>query len=158
MNGSQQEYTWKDFPFGSGWWEVSVFRWNNQAAVSWIGMTSRQSFYHFNNETGYHYSDFSDFDYKEGPRGKLEENGLIDTVIYYEVMRDYSVDLSKRFADENRDKFPPALEAYSTLGERIDLLPDWAIALVELFGIDIPDLGGETITKENYEGIFELII
>jgi hypothetical protein len=107
----QEEYTWANFPFGSGWWWVELqYKKGSGDGYQKFGETTKKNFYHFNNKSGYQYSNFADFDYKKGPRGKNTKYGVISTTLYYEVMRDYSVDLNEYFKDA--DKLPGALPEY----------------------------------------------
>jgi hypothetical protein len=97
---SVEDYTWNDFPLGSAWWSVSVW-----GRYFWIGNTSKQSFYHYNNIPGkvtYETPDrqsahpWDSFKYKNGARD-LEQ--IRDLTIFYEVLRDYSLDLTEYFLD-----------------------------------------------------------
>ena len=95
VESSAQQYTWHDFPYGSSEWTVKV--WGR--LDFYIGKTSEQNFYHFNNTPGTDSIESTDWEYKDGPRG-----GVFDTTLYYEVMKDYTVDLRAYFA--NIDKLP----------------------------------------------------
>jgi hypothetical protein len=92
VHSSAEEFTWHNFPYGSGEWTVKVW------GLLPIGKTSEQNFYHFNNTgniPGHYPSESSTlWEYKDGPRG-----GLMDTTLYYEVMKDYTIDVKAYFAD-----------------------------------------------------------
>lgn len=96
---SVQEYTWEDYPEGSSWWSVKVWRDSLLDNTFYVGKTSEQNFYHLNTaEGGVEYGQ-NEFVYRDGPRG-----GLFDTNSYYEVLKDYRLNLIDWF--EDMDKTP----------------------------------------------------
>ena len=108
---SAQEYTWKDFPYGSHKWYVKVrIKWK-----AFTGRTSEQNFYHLNTEPDQPTPKVGAFIYRDGPRG-----GLADTTLYYEVLRDYSVNLAEYFA--SNDKTPNKFAKYDNTKEQIEAL------------------------------------
>lgn len=100
-------FTYENFPLGSSWWSVSV-----RARHSWIGNTSKQSFYHYNNVPGlvtYKNPDLYEpvppatisashtFKYKHGARNL---DMTRDLTVFYEILRDYTVDVRSHFDEE----------------------------------------------------------
>jgi len=108
---STQEYTWKDFPYGSHTWYVKVWREWRVAT----GRTSEQNFYHMNTEPDQPTPKVGAFIYRDGPRG-----GLLDTTLYYEVLRDYSVNLAEYFT--SNDKTPDQYYKWKNTDEQVKAL------------------------------------
>ncbi|MGA1822371.1 MAG: hypothetical protein ACMUIG_07580 [Thermoplasmatota archaeon] len=96
---SVQEYTWENYPEGSSWWSVTVWRDSLLDNTFYVGKTSEQNFYHLNTADGLPEYGSNEFAYRDGPRG-----GLFDTTSYYEVLSDYTVTLIDWFKD--MDKTP----------------------------------------------------
>ncbi|RLA44661.1 MAG: hypothetical protein DRR42_20230 [Gammaproteobacteria bacterium] len=103
MDSGSEQLHWVDYPFGTGWWYVKIYRKSGQN--KWIGTTSKQNFYHYNNVPGVQNlpdsfesdrSKLYPFEFKKGAR-KLGQ--LRDLTIFYEVLNDYTVDLKAYFAD-----------------------------------------------------------
>ena len=103
------EYTWHNFPFGTAWWSVSV-----NARFSWIGNTSTQNFFHFNNVPGKRHVEAERFQYKKGARNLAQ---LRDLTIFYEITDDYTIDLNEYFSELS---FLPAATCGVCLWQRTD--------------------------------------
>ena len=108
---SAEEYTWQNFPYGSFMWTVEVWRDSALKKFYWVGKTSEQNFYHLNTEPDQPIIE-GEFKYREGPRG-----GLFDTTLYYEVLKDYTVNLNEYFT--NTDKTPDKYFKWKNTAEQL---------------------------------------
>jgi PKD repeat protein len=81
---SATQYTWTDFPYGSGWWWVKVFRKGWRKDYKWYGQTSEKPFYHFT-------AGATEFEWLPG---RYDSHGRI---VFYELQRDYTIHLPDYF-------------------------------------------------------------
>ncbi len=93
-NSSQQEVWWPNFPFGTGHWNVAIYNCTNQNC--WIGETSKQNFYHYNNIPNTKNYRPEPFEYKRGARNLAQTR---DLTIFYELTKDYRIDINSYFTD-----------------------------------------------------------
>ncbi len=78
---SNTQYTWHDFPYGSGWWKVDVYK----KGPIWYGETTRKHFHH-----EFPADSTEEFQYTVG---SWDGND----VVFYEVSIDYDIDLTEYF-------------------------------------------------------------
>ena len=97
-NSSAEEFTWPNFPYGSVEWQVKIYRRKNQKG--WIGTTSKQNFYHYINVSDVIFRMQNaipeSFAYKKGARNLAQTR---DLTIFYELTKDYSIDIASYFTD-----------------------------------------------------------
>jgi hypothetical protein len=102
-DSSEQEVTWPNFPFGTGNWNVKIYNCKNQ--LCWIGTTSKQNFYHYNNIPNTTNYRLEPFEYKRGARNLAQTR---DLTIFYELTKDYRINIASYFAD--LDALPDATD------------------------------------------------
>jgi len=104
-NGSFQEVTWPNFPFGTGYWDVKIYNKEDRKPISWIGTTSRQNFYHYNNIPNTTNYRPEPFEYKRGFRSPRT---LSDYTVFFELTKDYRIDIASYFTD--LEKLPEPID------------------------------------------------
>ncbi len=102
-NGSWQEVPWPNFPFGTGYWDVTIYNCKNQRC--WIGRTNRQNFYHYNNIPNTTNYRPEPFEYKRGFRSPRT---LSDYTVFFELTKDYRIDIANYF--EKLEKLPEPID------------------------------------------------
>ena len=140
---SAQEYTWKDFPYGSHTWNVKVWRDSFLLKFFYVGKTSEQNFYHLNTEPDQPLHNVGEFKYRDGSRG-----GLFDTNLYYEVIKDYSLNLTEYFT--NRDKTPDGYFKWDNTDEQLEELRSHIMELPDIEWDFIILKDGILTIKEGY--------
>lgn len=82
----------------------------------------------------------AEFEYKDGPK---DDGWFNNQIRYYEVEKDYSIDLTEYFADDNIGNLPPALPLNSTLDLIVGALWDTLDFFDRLMDLDLnlPDYG-----------------
>jgi len=135
LSSANEYFTWLNFPYGPGTWSVKVWRDSALDPTFYVGKTSEQNFYHYNNTPGPDPSapiESTKWEYKDGPRG-----GGADTTLYYEVLKDYTIDLRARFANldplpEHYFKWDKTEAQRIAIMDYIDILPNIKWEFIEL--------------------------
>lgn len=107
-------YTWQKFPFGDGWWQVAVYAKNSK-----IGKTSIQNFYHYINMPDIRIPKPAAFEYKKGAKDLGQSR---DLTIFYELTKDYSIDIASYF--KALDKLPDPIKWDDQYDKTIDKMKD----------------------------------
>jgi len=119
-NSSSQELNLPIFPFGSGDWFVKIYNCKNQKC--WIGTTSKQNFYHYNNVSNTENYRPEPFEYKRGFRSPRRRK---DYTVFFELTKDYKIDIGAYFLQE-KSEFPKPLDGgrYDRTEEQMDAMYD----------------------------------
>ncbi|MFE3845669.1 PKD domain-containing protein [Thermoplasmatota archaeon] len=105
---SVTNYTWHNFPYGSGWWKVDVWK---QGGPIWYGETTRKHFHH-----EFPVDSTIELQYTVG---SYDGND----VVFYEVSKDYDIFLPDYFL--NPDDLPTGCEQNAGFYEQ------WSLSLPE---------------------------
>lgn len=93
-NSSAQEHSLSPYHFGSASWSVAIY--NCENTNCWIGTTSTQNFYHYNNLSNSKNYRLEPF---ESRRGFRSPRTLADYTVFFELTKDYTIDIARYFTD-----------------------------------------------------------